>query len=235
MLILAFDTSLNACRTALFDTENEKIWEKSAEMTRGQSEALVPQIEELMTQAGYAFSDLSGIAVTNGPGAFTGIRIGLSAARMLQLALDIPAVPVTTTSLLAASYEAANKDGQQEAFAVIIETKRAPFYAQFYTANKSSDASPLEWEGEDLLQALNNCNIKTVIGDGVPRFVEQHDRAGQFRAAEGFSEADPVMLARLGAEQIPQKKACRLEPLYLRNADVSQSKKTYRKIKQNNS
>jgi tRNA threonylcarbamoyladenosine biosynthesis protein TsaB len=103
MRILAIDTALEACSACVLDTGASKvIASESQEMKRGHAEALMPLIARVMDQAGIAFAALDRIAVTTGPGSFTGLRVGLSAARGIALAADRPAVGVTTLSAFAA-------------------------------------------------------------------------------------------------------------------------------------
>jgi tRNA threonylcarbamoyladenosine biosynthesis protein TsaB len=103
MLILAIDTALEACSACVLDTRaSEVIALESEPMKRGHAEALMPLIGRVMDKAGIAFTALDRIAVTNGPGSFTGLRVGLSAARGIALAADRPAVGVTTLSAFAA-------------------------------------------------------------------------------------------------------------------------------------
>jgi tRNA threonylcarbamoyladenosine biosynthesis protein TsaB len=103
MLVLAIDTALDACAAAVLDTEAGQLvaWESQA-MKRGHAEALMPLIARVMTQSGLSFAALDRIAVTTGPGSFTGLRVGLSAARGIALAAQKPAVGLTTLSAYAA-------------------------------------------------------------------------------------------------------------------------------------
>lgn len=103
MLILAIDTALDACAAAVLDTGTGKlIARESLAMTRGHAEALMPMISRVMKDAALPFAALDRIAVTTGPGSFTGLRVGLSAARGLALAADKAVVGLTTLSAYAA-------------------------------------------------------------------------------------------------------------------------------------
>jgi tRNA threonylcarbamoyladenosine biosynthesis protein TsaB len=103
MLILAIDTALDACAAAVLDTDTgQLIAVESQPMKRGHAEALMPLIARVMKQAELPFAALDRIAVTTGPGSFTGLRVGLSAARGIALAAGKPAVGLTTLSAYAA-------------------------------------------------------------------------------------------------------------------------------------
>src|SRR6266403_1703254 len=103
MLILAIDTALDACAAAVLDTDVSKIVaQESLPMKRGHAEALMPLIARVMKASTIAFAALDRIAVTTGPGSFTGLRVGLSAARGIGLAASKPVVGLTTLTAYAA-------------------------------------------------------------------------------------------------------------------------------------
>jgi len=109
MLILAIDTALDACAAAVLDTDAGKlIAQESQAMKRGHAEALMPLIARVMKASGIAFAALDRIAVTTGPGSFTGLRVGLSAARGIALAAAKPAVGLTTLTAFAAPFVGEN-------------------------------------------------------------------------------------------------------------------------------
>ncbi|MEC9197503.1 MAG: tRNA (adenosine(37)-N6)-threonylcarbamoyltransferase complex dimerization subunit type 1 TsaB [Pseudomonadota bacterium] len=97
---LAFDTSAAHCAAALLQGDR-LVAARADAMSRGQAERLMPLLEEVLAEGGCAWSDLAVIGVGVGPGNFTGIRISVSAARGLALALEIPAVGVSTLEALA--------------------------------------------------------------------------------------------------------------------------------------
>jgi tRNA threonylcarbamoyladenosine biosynthesis protein TsaB len=103
MLILAIDTALDACAAGVLDTDaGDLIAQESQAMKRGHAEALMPLIARVMKQSGLSFSALDRIVATTGPGSFTGLRVGLSAARGIALAASKPVVGVTTLTAYAA-------------------------------------------------------------------------------------------------------------------------------------
>lgn len=97
--VLAFDTSAAHCAAALL-RDGRVLAARAEEMGRGQAERLMPLLEELLADAGLSWADIGRIGVGIGPGNFTGIRISVSAARGLALALDVPAIGVDTFDVI---------------------------------------------------------------------------------------------------------------------------------------
>jgi tRNA threonylcarbamoyladenosine biosynthesis protein TsaB len=109
MRVLAIDTALEACSVAVLDTEHAAIAaHESRPMVRGHAEALIPLIARVLERARLTFSEIDRIAVTTGPGSFTGLRVGISAARGIALATDKPAVGLSTLAAFAAPFIAAD-------------------------------------------------------------------------------------------------------------------------------
>jgi tRNA threonylcarbamoyladenosine biosynthesis protein TsaB len=109
MRVLAIDTALAACSAAVLDTERAAVTaHESLPMQRGHAEALMPLIKRVMERTGLAFADLDRVAVTTGPGSFTGLRVGIAAARGLGLAAGKPVVGLTTLAAFAVPFIAAD-------------------------------------------------------------------------------------------------------------------------------
>src|ERR1700733_13266955 len=98
MKVLAVDTALGACSVAVLGGE-KILSHRFEEMARGHAEALAPMVESAM--AGIAFDSLDRLAVTTGPGTFTGQRVGLAFMRGLRIALRKPLIGVTTLEAMA--------------------------------------------------------------------------------------------------------------------------------------
>lgn len=164
--LLALDTTLGACSVALI--KNDKVVFKKKEVrARGHVERLLPMVDEIIGETNLVLSELSSIAVTIGPGTFAGVRIGLSAAKGMALALNIPLIPVT--SLEALAYEFSNKNenfsGQ---IAVAIDARRGELYFQIFDIDNKNiypvseaEAIPLEIGSSKI-----NDKIKMIIGSG---------------------------------------------------------------------
>jgi tRNA threonylcarbamoyl adenosine modification protein YeaZ len=132
MRILAIDTALEACSTAVLDTESggETVHE-SLPMVRGHAEALIPMIARVLDRAQITFTEIDRIAVTTGPGSFTGLRVGISAARGIALATGKPAVGLSTLAAYAAPLIAA-----KEASAVVaaVDARHDHIYMQVFAS-----------------------------------------------------------------------------------------------------
>jgi tRNA threonylcarbamoyl adenosine modification protein YeaZ/ribosomal-protein-alanine acetyltransferase len=101
MILLAIDTALASCSACVYDSSQHKILAEERElMERGHAEALPPMVARVISAAEVGYHDLNRIAVTTGPGTFTGIRIGLSFARALGLSLNIKVVGIDTPTAL---------------------------------------------------------------------------------------------------------------------------------------
>ena len=140
MRVLAIDTALAACSAAVLDTEQGGIIaSESLPMLRGHAEALMPLIRRIMDEAGTAFRDLDRVVVTTGPGSFTGLRVGIAAARGIALAIDKPAVGVSTLSAYAAPYLA---DDDNAPVVVAIDARHSHVYLQVFAAGGRTVIGP---------------------------------------------------------------------------------------------
>lgn len=121
-LVLGFDTSAAHCAAALLCGE-QVLGSVAQNMTRGQAEELMPILETLLSEHEVAWGDLAAIGVGVGPGNFTGIRISVSAARGLALALNIPTVGVST-------FEASLYGAEEPAVAIVPAPRDQHYVAE---------------------------------------------------------------------------------------------------------
>ncbi len=130
MRIIAIDTALAACSAAVLDTTYGGIVaSESLPMIRGHAEELMPLLRRVMAEAAMTFADIDRIAVTTGPGSFTGLRVGIAAARGIALATGTPIVGLSTLSAYAAPHMAAD-----DRFPVVaaIDARHAHVYLQVF-------------------------------------------------------------------------------------------------------
>src|SRR6202040_1066102 len=139
MRVLAIDTALAACAAPVLDTDHGILASESLPMVRGHAEALIPLIARVMKQSDTAFRDLDRIAVTTGPGSFTGVRVGLAAARGFAVATGVPVVGVSTLAAYAAPYLAAN--GKSPVIAA-IDARYEHVYLQVFGPGGQTLISP---------------------------------------------------------------------------------------------
>lgn len=157
--ILAIDTAMNACSACVYDKARGVFTARSLPMERGHSEALMPLVEESMKESGLAYSDLEAVAVTVGPGAFTGLRIGISAAKALGLALGIPVLGVSTLDALARAEKG-------KSCAALIDDKRGGFYARFYDEKGSPLTDAMILAEKEIASHLRE---GMVVADAAPK------------------------------------------------------------------
>lgn len=134
-VILAIDTVAPRLQLALLKADGS-VDISIDELAQGQAELIFPRIEALLARNDVTYQDLSRVAVTTGPGSFTGLRIGLSAARGLALALDIPVIGVP--SLLAISLSNAGP------VAVLLDARRGEAYFQLFPDDAEPSIVPME-------------------------------------------------------------------------------------------
>src|SRR6202158_68008 len=130
MRVLAIDTALEACSAAVLDTDQGGILaSESIPMVRGHAEALMPLVARVMSEAMLEFLELDRIAVTVGPGSFTGLRVGVAAARGIAVAAGKPAVGLTTLAAYAAPFFDAD---ETKALLAVIDARHDQVYMQLF-------------------------------------------------------------------------------------------------------
>lgn len=139
MKILAIDCATASCSVAAW-SDGEVLAVERAELARGQAEALLPMVERVRAAAGMAFADFDRLAVTVGPGHFTGLRSGLATARGLALATDRPLVGITTLAAIAAGVPMSEREGS--IVMVALDSKRAEPYVQAFAPDLTPLADP---------------------------------------------------------------------------------------------
>ena len=201
-MILAIDTCLFACSAAVVQ-DGAVLAGRVEPMSRGHQERLAPLVAQLMGEAGVAFGQLDRIAVTVGPGSFTGLRVGLAFAKGLSAALAIPAVGVGSLEALAQPHKG-------RVFAV-LDAKRGQVYLQAFAdgaAVSAPDALPIETAAARVAELAPDI----LVGTGAALLAEMRPSA----QAIVIDHADPAAIAAIGAARAPTPP----RPLYLRAPDA---------------
>lgn len=215
MLILALDTALDACSVGVLDTATSRlIAHRSLPMVRGHAEALMPLIDEVMKQSHVGFSDLDRIAVTTGPGSFTGLRVGLSAARGIALATGKPAVGVTTLTAYAAAV--ISESGKNPVISV-IDARHGHVYVQVVSGNGASLIRPKLMPIEKVLEAARY-GTPIIVGNAAKLIADCWPADVPPVAVDPKPAPDITWIGWLGAAVNPSSAPAK--PFYLRAPDA---------------
>ena len=128
MLILACDTSNSTCCAGLYEDGKELMFELN-NSGRTHSETFMPIVDKIVKESGKDYKDIDAVAVTVGPGSFTGIRIGLSAVKGLCLAIGKPCIPVSSTKALALSVENITAEEEDSIFIPCFDARNNRVFA----------------------------------------------------------------------------------------------------------
>ncbi len=210
MKILAVDTALGACSVALLEDDRllAHIFEP---MERGHAERLAPMVDEAMKQACVEFAALNRLAVTVGPGTFTGQRVGLAFMRGLRLALHIPLTGVTTLEAMAMAAMA--ETGSPRA-AAIHDARRAEAYL-LLRDGETVVQPPVVLPFADAVARIEAFGASALAGTGAAASSEM---LGQGFALSTIRQPDALWVARLALRQPISDDAP--GPLYLRAPDA---------------
>jgi tRNA threonylcarbamoyladenosine biosynthesis protein TsaB len=228
MLILAIDTALDACAAGVLDTDAGRLIARESEaMKRGHAEALMPLIARVIKQSGIGFASLDRIAVTTGPGSFTGLRVGLSAARGIALAAGKPVVGVTTLTAYAAPV--VNKAGEHPVISV-IDARHDHVYLQVVAGNGSSLVWPRVAPIAEALQAAR-FGAPYLVGNAAKILSERWPTDAPSPVQVDAQPApDIAWVGWLGAAVSPDTAPAR--PYYLRAPDAKPQKDMLQKTSQ---
>lgn len=214
MKILALDTAANLCAAAIYDADDTQVLAAVSEnIGKGHAEVLMGYIERTVEEAGVAFNDIGRIAVNVGPGSFTGVRIGVSAARGFALALDCPAIGVTAFEALAMEARDAHPDTP---VLVAIDAHRGEIYAQLFGPDGDAMGGPLAGNPDDVVTLLSKAPQSALLTGSASRIV--NERLGQPLAVMGEAATGAIAtIARIAAGREPGEAP---RPLYLRGPDA---------------
>jgi tRNA threonylcarbamoyladenosine biosynthesis protein TsaB len=215
MKLLAVDTALGACSAALFDGE-AILAHRLIVMERGHAEALAPMVQAIMREANVKFAGLDRLAVTTGPGTFTGQRVGLAFMRGLRVALKRALIGITTLEAMAA---AAMKEGNTPSAAVLHRAKRGEVYVGLYGRDEIR-LPPTLLSVAEAIAAIAECLGGAVVfaGTAAAEAANQYVRLGGEAVVSNILYPDALWVARLAMKAAETSDPPR--PLYLRPPDA---------------
>ena len=217
MRILAIDTALPAVSACVYEAgADEPQAIESIAMERGHAEALMPLIDRVMAASGGDFSTLDRIAVTVGPGSFTGLRVGIAAARALGLACAIPVVGVSTLAAMAAPLIL---DDEAGLVGVAIDARHGNVFFAAFGADGRAMTPPHIATVADAAGTLG-AGPSRLAGSGAPMVAIEAWSKGQKAEIVGdVIVPDITFVAKLGLLADPDLAPPR--PLYLKAPDVT--------------
>jgi tRNA threonylcarbamoyladenosine biosynthesis protein TsaB len=220
MNVLGLDTGFPALGIALgvaLGTPEARIVSRLEPMTTGHAERLMPLIIELLAEAALSVDDINRIAVTIGPGSFTGTRIAIAAARALRLARGLPIVPFTSLEAIAISPKI--ETGCCEDLAIAIDAHRGEAYVQMFDGETRVPVTEPLIVAMTALVSLARSRPLLAVGTAAEAFATAVNAAGgTARAHPGM--IFPDMAAAVGCAVTRHPATLPVEPLYLRPPDA---------------
>jgi tRNA threonylcarbamoyladenosine biosynthesis protein TsaB len=214
--ILAIDTALGACSACVLEaTDADPASIESLTMERGHAEALLPLLERVVSRVEGGFGSLDRVAVTVGPGSFTGLRVGIAAARAIGLAARIPVLGVSTLSALLAPLVTG---GARSLLAAAIDARHGHVFFQAVAPGGGAIVAPAHMSLRDAVRQIGAGPVM-LAGSGAALVAAEAAAVGVEATVHDFAPApDIVWVARLGLVAAPEEALPR--PLYLRSPDA---------------
>lgn len=214
--ILAIDTALGAASACLLEMNGSKPFAaESLPMERGHAEALIPLLDRLVARIAGGFDAIGRVAVTVGPGSFTGIRVGVSAARAVGLACRVPVVGVSTLQALAAPAIAGKSTTPVVA---AIDARHGNVYAQVFGPDGTTVLEACHRPVAAVIEAAGPGPLR-LVGSGAPMLAIEAWSRGRTADVDGQAAVpDIALVARLGALADPEPGGPK--PLYLKAPDA---------------
>lgn len=213
LMNIYIDTAAFGCHVALFD-EAGILASESIPIERGHAEAIIPLYQKLLEKIDKQPSNIQGIYVNVGPGSFTGLRVGLTAAKFIGFSLGIDVQGVSSFQVFSSHMQ------QDDNRLVILETKRDDFYSQMMDANHNPLSGALCLSAEDVIKHHGQDNY--IVGDAVNRFTEVLNLRSDKVSHHDMLDVENV----IKAIQSGKMEFSPSEAFYAREADISKPKKS---------
>ena len=224
MNLLALDAATSACSVACW-SGGAIIAQREETAGKRQAEILMPMVQSAMREAGFDYNMVDLIAVTIGPGSFTGVRIGLATARGLALASGLPLIGVTTLQALAAAPPPDERQGGP--ILAVLDARREQLYGQFFNINGDPASDPFAAAAATIPGRLRKLHRVTapllLVGSGAELAARALDESGH---PFGYSKSPPfpsaaTIAALVAARRFVPAANTRVAPFYLREPGVT--------------
>ena len=217
MIILALDTALDAASACVWDAGNDRaLAVASVSVARGHETVLMSLIRQALTEAEIQPRQLDRIAATVGPGSFTGLRIGVAAARGIGLALDRPVVGVSTLAAFAAAELPLDRPRRMIAS---VDARRDRVFVQEFAADGRPEGAARLAAAAELAQASGWAPIR-LVGPGSVLLARELKRIGRTpESGDITGRVDIKSVAQLAARA--DVTSAPASPLYLEAAAVT--------------
>lgn len=219
-LLLSLETSSPVCSVALRRiADGSLIGQSELRLDKSHSTHLTVLIEQLLANTGHALADLAAVAVSDGPGSYTGLRIGAAAAKGLCFALDIPLIAVSTLKAMAAQVAAGTARAETQLYCPMLDARRMEVYAAIYDSDGAEvlPPAPLILHADTLAERLASQSM-LFFGHGATKFqalLGEHAHAGFLGGVEPSATAVGQLAVAAYQRQEFQDVAY-YEPFYLK-------------------
>ncbi len=227
-LILQIDTSTTICSVALSEN-GETLAVIDLDEPNAHAAKLTILIAEILKQTNRSMQDLSAVAVSMGPGSYTGLRIGVSTAKGLCYALDIPLIAINTLEALFLGYKEQFGLNEQEAYLPMLDARRMEVYTAVYDHNaalvKATSAEIIDVDYFNEL--LSNYNRVHLFGSGADKFEDLFSSTDRVDILRSF-QVSAAFLSQLAFDKFQKKQfedVAYFEPFYLKDFVVTTAKK----------
>lgn len=213
MKILSIDTSTSSLSVCIMD-DDEVIGEINLNNGLVHSTTLMPAIENLFTMLNFDKSELSHIAVTVGPGSFTGIRIGVATANAFSLALNIPVISVSSLDAMAMNFIS-----YEGTVITTIDAQRDTYYVGVYRARDSKIEKIIEntiMTDEELEEYIQNCKEKVLLA-GEKRELSSCDNVIFANTHDNYIKSSCVAML---SKNVKDEDSTFAKPVYMRKSQA---------------
>ena len=228
-LLLSLETSSPVCSVALHCiADGSLVGQSELRLDKSHSTHLTVLIEQLVANTGHQLADLAAVAVSDGPGSYTGLRIGAAAAKGLCFALDIPLVAVSTLRALAAQVAAGTARPENFLFCPMLDARRQEVYAAIYAHDGQEvlAPTPLILDADSLAEQLVHHSV-LFFGHGAVKFQALLGESANAAFLVGI-EPSAISVGQLGVAAFHRQEfqdVAYYEPFYLKEVYTTTPKK----------